>query len=114
MFLPEGRLISMVTAGQPRPAATVPEQAAAFGSMLAYAGTYRDEGHRFVARVDLAWDERWVGSEQIRYYTIEGDSLSIETAPQLTLEGGPEAAARAIVTWRREASGNVQSCPQLR
>lgn len=67
--------------------------------MLAYSGLYRIEGDRFVTEVDVAWDRDWVGSRQIRFWRIEGDLLSIETAPQLASADG--RTGRGIVVWRR-------------
>ena len=58
------------------------DRAAAFRSMLAYSGKYRTEGNRIIINVDIAWDESWNGTEQVRYYRIQGDQLHIEAAPQ--------------------------------
>ena len=40
--------------------------------MLAYSGEYRTEGNKIIINVDIAWDEAWTGSEQVRYYRIDG------------------------------------------
>jgi Lipocalin-like domain len=50
--------------------------------MLAYSGKYRTEGNKIIINVDIVWDELWTGTEQVRYYRIEGDQLHIEAAPQ--------------------------------
>jgi hypothetical protein len=102
VFLPEGRLISVVTADTRRPSSTETERAAAFRSMLAYAGRYRVEADRFIATVDVSWDESWLGSEQVRFFCIGGDRLSIETAPQLAFGPGDGPKTRGIVVWQRE------------
>jgi hypothetical protein len=100
VLTPEGRLISVVTAEHlPSPRSDA-DRARAFASMLAYSGLYRIEGDRFVAEVDVAWDQDWIGTRQIRFWRIDGDILSIETAPQLA-SGGDGRAGRGIVTWRR-------------
>jgi hypothetical protein len=31
--------------------------------------------------VDIAWDESWIGNEQVRSFRIDGDRLHIEAAP---------------------------------
>jgi hypothetical protein len=100
VFTPEGRVISVVTADGRTAPSTDAERAAAFRSMLAYAGRWRVEGDRFIATVEVAWDASLVGSEQVRHFRIEGDRLAIETAPQLTV-GGAGGDARGIVTWQR-------------
>ncbi|HET6467787.1 MAG TPA: lipocalin-like domain-containing protein [Geminicoccaceae bacterium] len=100
VFTPEGRVISVITAeGRPVPKSDA-DRADAFRSMLAYAGRWRVDGDRFVAEVEVAWDETLVGTEQVRFFTIDGDRLSIETAPQLTVAGAG-GDARGIVTWQR-------------
>jgi hypothetical protein len=41
--------------------------------MLAYSGKYRIDKNKIIINVDIAWDESWNGTEQVRYYQIEGD-----------------------------------------
>jgi hypothetical protein len=57
------------------------EQAAAFRSMIAYTGKFRLEGEKFITEVDVAWNEAWVGTEQVRFWRLEGDRLHIVSAP---------------------------------
>jgi hypothetical protein len=95
----EGRLISVVTAENlPAPRSDA-DRARAYASMLAYSGRYRIEGNRFVTEVDVAWDPDWIGTRQVRFWHIDRDVLSIETAPQLS--SGEGKTGRGIVTWRR-------------
>ncbi len=98
----EGRWIAVVTA-QSRP---VPEndaeRAAALRSMIAYTGRYRVEDDRIVTKVEAAWNEAWVGTEQVRIMRFEDDRLHLEGPPQ----PHPNLAGRrvrVIITWRREA-----------
>jgi hypothetical protein len=60
---------------------TKDEQSAAFRSMIAYTGRYRVEKDKFITTVDLAWNEAWVGTEQVRFWRVDGDKLGIITAP---------------------------------
>ncbi len=69
--------------------------------MLAYSGTYRTEDHKIVITVDVAWDEAWNGTEQVRFYKLEGDKLHIEAAPQPYVNFGGKVM-RGILTWARE------------
>jgi hypothetical protein len=46
--------------------------------MLAYSGKYHTEANKIIINVDIAWDESWTGTQQVRYYKIEGDELHIE------------------------------------
>jgi hypothetical protein len=77
---PDGRLFAVVTAEGRKSPQTADEQAAAFRSMIAYTGKYRVEGHKFITTVDAAWNEGWIGSEQVRFWQLEGNRLSITTA----------------------------------
>jgi hypothetical protein len=74
---------------------------AAFRSMLAYSGRYHAEQGKIVINVDIAWDESWSSTEQIRYYRIEGNRLHIEAAPQSYANFGGKVM-RGILIWARE------------
>lgn len=51
--------------------------------MMAYTGDCRIEGDdKFITRVDLAWHPAWNGTEQVRFFKLDGDTLSIITAQQ--------------------------------
>jgi hypothetical protein len=77
---PEGRLFAVVTADGRKTPQSTEEQAAAFKSMIAYTGKYRVEGNKFITTVDAAWNEGSMGSEQVRFWKVEGNRLSITTA----------------------------------
>ena len=77
------------------------ERSTAFRSMLAYSGKYRVEGDKIVVKVDIAGDETWNGTEQVRCYRIEGDKLHIEAAPQPYANFGGKVM-RGLLIWARE------------
>ena len=76
------------------------ERATAFRSMLAYSGKYRVEANAVIIAVDLAWDESWVGTEQVRHFKIEGSRLLIEVAPQRYDNLG-DRVLRGLLVWER-------------
>jgi hypothetical protein len=80
----EGRMMTIVTRADRKPATTVDERAALLGSMVSYTGRYTVEHDRIIIRPDVAWNEIYSGTEQIRYYTLNGNKLSIRTAEQLS------------------------------
>ena len=84
IFTPEGRVMTIVTRANRKPATTVYERAALLDSMVSYTGRYVVEGDRIWIKVDVAWNEIFTGTEQIRYFTLDGDNLWIRTAPQLS------------------------------
>jgi hypothetical protein len=74
-------MIAVLTPSSRKPPITVEEKAAAFDAMYAYSGHYRLEGDEFVTSVDVAWFEPWVGGDQRRAYCVEGDTMTIVSAP---------------------------------
>ena len=97
-----GRWIAVQTAEGRKPPLSGEDRAGAFRSMLAYSGRYRTEGDRIIIKVDIAWDESWMGSEQVRTFKIDGDKLHIEAAPQPYANFGGRVM-RGILVWQREA-----------
>ena len=96
-----GRWLALVTAeGRPVPR-TDADRAAALRSMISYTGRWRVEGDRVVTRVEAAWNQAWVGTDQERIFRFEGDLLHLVGPPQPhpNLLG---QVVRIIVTWRRD------------
>lgn len=101
MLTSTGRWIAIQTAEGRLPPRTEEDRAAAFRSMLAYSGFYRAEGQEIVIDVDIAWDESWIGTEQVRTFRIDGDTLHIEAAPQAYANFGGRVM-RGMLVWQRE------------
>jgi hypothetical protein len=97
----DGRWIVVQTAEGRKAPQTDEERAAAFRSMLAYSGNYRTEGNKIFIKVDIAADESWNGTEQVRYFRLEGDRLHIEAAPQPYANFGGKVM-RGILIWARD------------
>jgi Lipocalin-like domain len=57
-----------------RPARNMPNY---FATLIAYTGTYRVEGDKWTTKVDVAWIPEWVGTEQTRSLTVDGDRLQV-------------------------------------
>jgi hypothetical protein len=98
---PDGRWLALMTAeGRPVPK-TDAERARALQTMIAYTGRYRVEDGKVITKVEAAWNEAWVGSEQVRAIRFEGDRLFIESPPMPhpNLDG---KSVRVIVIWERE------------
>jgi hypothetical protein len=96
-----GRVIFLFArAGREAPRSD-PDRAALFSTMTAYSGVVRIEAAgQFVVTVDLAWDPGWSG-EQTRYFTLEGDRLTIRTAEQTHPQTGDRRMVGDLV-WERE------------
>lgn len=106
VFHPEGRFFALMTPGKrPAPAGEA-EQAAAFQQLIAYSGPYRfDPPNALVTSVDIAWFAPWVGSEQVRYFTLDGDDLTLRSAP-LTMPGRTNTVV-GVVQWKRERRADI-------
>src|SRR5215475_8933020 len=100
VLTPTGRWIVVQTAEGRTVPQTDEDRAAAFRSMLAYSGTYRTEGQKIIITVDVAWDEGWNGTEQVRTFKLDGDELHIEAAPQPYANLGGKVM-RGSLTWAR-------------
>ena len=96
-----GRWLALVTAeGRPVPK-TDEERANALRTMISYSGRYRLEDGKVVTRVEAAWNEAWVGTEQVRAYRFDGNLLHLESPPQPHPNIGGRVV-RIIVTWEKE------------
>lgn len=73
------------------------ERAAAFGSFVAYAGTFTVGEGAVTHQLDISLFPNWVGTQQERFATLEGDRLVLSTAPILTAG----AWRRSELEWAR-------------
>ena len=98
---PEGRWLALVTAESRPVPKTDEERAQALRTMISYSGRYRIEGDKVITKVEVAWNEAWVGGEQVRFVRFEGDRLHIESPPMPHPNVGGKVV-RVIVTWERD------------
>jgi lipocalin-like protein len=99
---PEGRWLALMTAegrGVPNSDA---ERAQALKTMIAYTGRYRVADGNVITKVEAAWNEAWVGTEQVRAVRFDGDKLLLHSPPMPhpNIDG---RVVRVIVTWQRES-----------
>jgi hypothetical protein len=57
------------------------EKVRLFDSLFAYAGTYTLGDDKVVHHLDTTWNQSWTGTEQVRFYKLSGNRLSIHGAP---------------------------------
>jgi Lipocalin-like domain len=102
VLTPEGRLITVTTAGHRLLPTTDAEAAAQLLSMVCYSGKTRMDGNgRFVTEVDVAWHPAWLGTKQARNFTLEGEILSIHT-DVVVHPAYPGRSVSFMLSWRRE------------
>ena len=97
----EGRWLALMTAEGRAIPKTDADRAQALKSMIAYTGRYRVEGGQVITKVEAAWNEAWVGGEQIRNIRFAGDRLFIESPP-MPHPNINDKTVRVIVVWQRE------------
>ena len=101
IFAAEGRLSFTLSAQGRQTASTAEERSDLLNSMIAYTGSYRLEGNRWITQVDVAWNPSWVGTEQTRFYRVENDQLIVST-PWRVMPNWPEKGmTRSIVRFQR-------------
>ena len=102
-YSPDGRMyVILVVEDRSKPRDLVPtdeEKVQLEGSMVAYAGTYTVDGEKVVHHVDISWNESWTGTDQVRFYKVDGDTLTITTAPGRIPFTGEQR--RAVLVWKK-------------
>jgi hypothetical protein len=104
---PDGRMMALIA---PAPAAGV-DPAAAAPRLVAYSGRFRLEPpDRLVTSVDVAGIEEWIGTDQTRTYTLDGDRLELLTPTgRMPREGGEAVAVFGILSFSREAPSPTEA-----
>ncbi len=79
----DGRMYALfVAGGRVVPAGDQPtdeERVQLHKSMIAYAGTYTIAGDKVVHHIDIAWNNARLGSDQVRFFKLDGDRLTLTT-----------------------------------
>ena len=101
IFTPEGRLSFMLSAEGRQPGASAEERSSLLSNMIAYTGLYRLEGDRWITQVDVAWNPEWVGTEQTRFFSIDGDLLTVHTPWRVMPNWPDKGLTRSIVRFQR-------------
>jgi hypothetical protein len=101
-YQPDGRMFAMLVGdNRAKPAGSVPtdeEKAKLFGTMIAYSGTYVVDGDKVTHRIDVSWNQSWTGGDQVRFYKVEGNTLTITTAINKNPRDGRDGRAIAVFT----------------
>jgi Lipocalin-like domain len=99
----DGRMYAIITwENRIAPQDVVPtndERIKLFGTMISYAGTYTFDAEKVVHHVDISWNQNWTGTDQVRFYKLDGDTLTITSALAKNFTDGREG--RSILVWER-------------
>jgi hypothetical protein len=103
-YTADGRMSVIITDDGRKPlsvndrlAASPEERALAFSTLVAYAGTYTFTGDKITHHVEIDALENRVGSDQVRFVTLQGDRLILKSAP--ILRGGEQVTLELV--WER-------------
>lgn len=97
----EGRMMATIEAEGRKPPNTDEDRANLYRTIIAYSGMYRLEGDKWTTKVDVSWSPIWTGTDQVRYYKLDGDRLEVTSAWGLNtlLPGSP--TTRGVLVWER-------------
>ena len=105
-YSPDGRMYATgVSEDRPKPLDLVPtdeEKARLQASMFAYAGTYTTDGEKVIHHVDISWNQSWTGTDLVRFYQLNSNTLTITTAPARSAIDGEEG--QFILVWKKVQS----------
>jgi hypothetical protein len=101
IFSPEGRAFFILTGEGRKPAKTAQERAALLNSLISYTGMYRLEGDKWITKVDVAWSPEFVGTEQARFFKVDGDRLQVLTTWIIHPNWPEKGMVRRILTFER-------------
>jgi hypothetical protein len=90
----DGRMYAILVAGdRAKPQIGVQtdvERLALYKTMIAYGGTYTVDNEKVVHHVDISWNGAYTGTQQVRFYKLDGDTLTLRTAPNKSPVDGRE------------------------
>jgi len=101
----DGRMYAIITwENRAAPHDVVPtdaERIKLFSTMMSYAGTYTFDAEKVIHHVDISWNQNWTGTDQVRFYKLDGNTLTITSALSRNFTDGREG--RSILVWEKLA-----------
>ena len=98
IFTREGRMMVVLTNEGRKAPKTDQDRAGLFNAMVAYTGSYRIEGDKWITKVDVAANPALLGTEQARFFRVDGNRLQEITQWSVRPEKG---MGRSVITWER-------------
>lgn len=100
-FMADGRMVNLTTDSSRKAATHNPptdeEAAHLHRTLIGYAGWWRVEGDQVFYDLDVSWNQSWTGTEQMRYWRLEGDdTLHVSTAPMINPLTGKMSRFRLV------------------
>ena len=102
-YAADGRMYAIITwDNRAKPRDVVPtndERIKLYGTMISYAGTYTADAEKVIHHVDISWNQIWTDTDQVRFYKLDGNSLTITSAPNRNPIDGREG--HSILVWEK-------------
>ena len=93
-YAADGRMYAIITwENRVAPHGVVPtdeERIKLFSTMISYAGTYTFDAEKVIHHVDISWHQNWTGTDQVRFYKLDGNTLTITSALSRNFTDGRE------------------------
>jgi hypothetical protein len=103
-YTADGRVTALISYGGRKPLSMAPkpeEQAEAFKTFFAYAGTFSVNGDQVVHRVEVSSIQNYVNRDLVRTAKLEGDRIVLVTPPT-PMNGKVQTVE---LTWQRLPAG---------
>jgi hypothetical protein len=101
VFTPNGYVAFVIVAANRKPATNDAESAALLKTLVAYTGKFTIDGDKFTTKVDISWNELFTGQDQVRFFNLQGDRLTIRT-PEQASAVYPGKLVVGTLIWERE------------
>ncbi|MGY4424528.1 hypothetical protein ACVWY2_006977 [Bradyrhizobium sp. JR6.1] len=101
IFTAESRVMFVLTGEGRKPPQTVQDRADLLNSMAAYTGIFRLEGDKWITKVDVAWNPEWVGTEQERFFKLDGDRLQVTSTWRIMPNWQDKGMQRSLLVFER-------------
>jgi hypothetical protein len=99
----DGRMYAIITAeNRVKPDAANPtdeQRVKLHRTMIAYGGTYTVQADKVIHHVDISWNEFRTGADQVRFFKLDENILTITTAPFKSAQDGREG--RSVLVWEK-------------
>lgn len=83
------------------PAKTDDDRARLMQTLVAYIGRYHIEDNQWITQVETAWAPEWVGTQQRRTVTVDGNTADVITPWRLMPNWGGGQMSRSIIRFHR-------------
>ncbi|QEO16795.1 lipocalin-like domain-containing protein [Acetobacter vaccinii] len=103
VFTPDNWVAFNLEGSGRQPASSDDERSVLMRTLVAYIGRYRVEGNQWITKVETAWAPEWVGTEQRRTVSLDGEHANVVTPWRCMPNWGGGRMSRSIIRFRRAA-----------